>query len=137
MNITILLTSMCLTCAAMLAGEPAPRPHYARPCEPQVVPAFLPLPIGAVEPQGWLRDWAVSVRNGITGHLDEWNPVFADGWKGTPIKWRGANPDGTSWPIEQSAYWLDGAIRLGLVLHDETLIIKIPRPKTGNCAKAR
>jgi len=77
MKTTILLTSICLTCAALLAAEPAPRPLYARPCEPQVVPAFLPLPIGAVEPQGWLRDGAVSARNGITGHLDEWNPAYA------------------------------------------------------------
>jgi hypothetical protein len=40
-------------------AKPSDRPPlYARVCEPQVKPAFLPLPIGAVEPQGWLRDWA-------------------------------------------------------------------------------
>ena len=78
-----------------------------------------------MEPQGWLRDWAKCARNGITGHLDEWNPVFADGWKGTPIHWTNAKPDGTGWPLEQSAYWLDGAIRLGFILHDETLLKKI------------
>ena len=48
-----------------------------RVCEPKVKPAFLPLPPGAVEPAGWLRDWAVAAREGITGHLDEWHPVFA------------------------------------------------------------
>ena len=90
-----------------------------------VKPAFLPLPIGAVQPQGWLRDWAQSARHGITGHLDEWHPTFADGWKGIPIKAPGADADGTGWPIEQSAYWLDGAIRLGLVLHDDALVKKI------------
>ena len=99
--------------------------NYARVCEPPVKMAFLPLPPGAVEPEGWLRDWAQAAREGITGHLDEWNPTFADGWKGIPIKAPGAKPDGTGWPIEQSAYWLDGALRLGLVLHDEALIRKI------------
>jgi hypothetical protein len=108
-----------------IAAAETNAPIYARVCEPMVKPVYLPLPIGAVEPQGWLRVWAESARNGITGHLDEWHPVFADGWKGTPIKWRGANPDGTGWPLEQSAYWLDGAIRLGLVLHDDALIKKI------------
>jgi hypothetical protein len=83
------------------------------------------LPLGAVEPSGWLRDWAVAARQGITGHLDERNPVFHDGWKGVPIRWTNANADGTGWPLEQSAYWLDGAVRLGLILHDETLIRKI------------
>ncbi len=98
---------------------------YARPFEPAVAPAFLPLPPGAVEPAGWLRDWAQSARDGITGHLDEWHPTFADGWKGIPIQAPGAKPDGTGWPLEQSAYWLDGAIRLGFVLHDDALIRKI------------
>jgi len=100
-------------------------PNYARPAEPAVKPAFLPLPLGAVEPAGWLRDWAQAAREGITGHLDEWHPTFADGWKGISIKAPGARPDGTGWPIEQSAYWLDGALRLGFVLHDEALIKKI------------
>ncbi len=100
-------------------------PNHARVCEPTVKPAFLPLPIGAVQPQGWLRDWAQSAREGITGHLDEWHPTFADGWKGIPIKAPGAGAEGTGWPLEQSAYWLDGAIRLGLVLHDEALVKKI------------
>lgn len=91
----------------------------------RVKPAFLPLPPGAVEPEGWLRDWAQAARNGITGHLDEWHPTFAEGWKGVPVPSTGAKPDGTGWPIEPSAYWLDGAIRLGFVLHDEALIGKM------------
>lgn len=92
---------------------------------PVVAPAFTPLPLGQVEPQGWLRDWAVSAKDGITGHLDERHPVFHDGWKGAAIRWTGAAADGTGWPIEQSAYWLDGAIRLGFILHDDALIKKI------------
>ncbi len=99
--------------------------NYARPVEPAVKPALLVLPPGAVEPAGWLRDWAQAARDGITGHLDERHATFADGWKGVPIKAPGAKPDGTGWPIEQSAYWLDGALRLGLVLHDEALVRKM------------
>ena len=41
------------------------------------MPAVLmPLPPGAIEPAGWLRDWAVAAANGITGHLDEVEPGF-------------------------------------------------------------
>jgi hypothetical protein len=109
----------------LIVESPQPVVNYARPVEPVVKPALLPLPPGAVEPAGWLRDWAQAARDGITGHLDEWHPTFADGWKGVPITAPGAKPDGTGWPIEQSAYWLDGALRLGLVLHDEALIRKI------------
>jgi len=111
--------------AASHPGSEQANINYARPCEPGVKPAFLPLPPGAVDPAGWLRDWAQSAREGITGHLDEWHPTFADGWKGVPIAAAGAKPDGTGWPLEQSAYWLDGALRLGFVLHDEPLLKKI------------
>lgn len=54
------------------------KPNHARLCEPVAKPA-LPLAPGAVEPAGWLRDWAQAAREGITGHLDEWHPTFADG----------------------------------------------------------
>ena len=100
-------------------------PDYRRAAEPLVKPALLPLPPGAVEPSGWLRDWARAAREGITGHLDEWHPVYADGWKGSRVNAPNAKPDGTGWPLEQSAYWLDGALRLGFVLQDEGLIRKI------------
>ena len=96
-----------------------------RACEPKVPPAFLPLPPGSVQPAGWLRDWAVAARDGITGHLDEDHAVFADAWKGFQINAPNAAADGTGWPLEQCAYWLDGALRLGLVLHDEPLIKRI------------
>lgn len=107
------------------AVEPVQVANYAPVSEPEVPLSLLRLPPGAVEPAGWLRDWANAARDGITGHLDEWHPTFADGWKGTPIQAPGAGPDGTGWPIEQSAYWLDGALRLGLVLHDQELIKKV------------
>ena len=60
--------------------------NYQRACEPGVKLALQQLPPGAVEPSLWLRDWAVAAREGVTGHLDEYHPVFRDGWKGTPIK---------------------------------------------------
>ena len=42
--------------------------YTASPLKPY---AFTPLKPGAVEPAGWLRDWALAARDGITGHLDE------------------------------------------------------------------
>ncbi len=110
--------------AALLAAV-APAANYSRVCEPKIKPAFLPLPPGAVEPAGWLRDWAMAARDGISGHLDEYHATFRDGWKGISITAPGAEPDGMGWPLEQSAYWLDGALRLGFILHDEALIRKI------------
>jgi hypothetical protein len=93
--------------------------------KPPVTPAFLPLSPGAVEPQGWLRDWAVSMREGMTGHLDAYDPVFKTGWLGQRLGTTGESAPGEGWPLEQAAYWIDGAIRLGHVLHDEALLDKV------------
>ena len=90
-----------------------------------VTPAFLPLAPGAVKPQGWLRDWALSMRDGMTGHLDEYDPVFKSGWLGQRIGTTGESAPGEGWPLEQTAYWIDGAVRLGHVLDDQSLLDKV------------
>ncbi len=118
------------------AGKPAPV-NYARPFEPPTRPAFIPLPPGKVEPRGWLLDWCLAARDGMTGHLDETDPsgeskrCLKQGW--TPDKT--AIPDMAvrdamdffPYPLDDNEvlpYWTDGMIRLGYVLHDDFLLNK-------------
>lgn len=90
--------------------------------------SFVPLEVGEVMPCGWLRQWAESAAHGITGHLDEYEPVYQNGWKGFGFVARETNPeDGTGWPIEQCSYWLDGAVKLGYILGDTALINKVSK----------
>ncbi len=102
-----------------------PESLHAFANEAQITPSFFQLQPGAVLPRGWLLDWANSAANGITGHLDEYCATFGQAWKGFGFEARGANPDGTGWPLEQCSYWLDGAIRLAYQLDDRKLIEKI------------
>jgi hypothetical protein len=89
-------------------------------------PLFVPLPAGAVVPEGWIRDGAELAAQGITGHLDEWTITHRMAWKGVGFKARGADSiTGMGWPLEQSSYWLDGAVRLAYMLNDTALIHKI------------
>ncbi|MBN1343680.1 MAG: glycoside hydrolase family 127 protein [Phycisphaerae bacterium] len=104
------------------AGTPGAVNH-ARPFERPTRPAFIPLPPGAVEPAGWLRDWCLAARDGYTGHMDEVDDEFKRAWApdhkmtGERLNWsRGA------WPYEGGGYWFDGLARLGFALHDEALI---------------
>lgn len=97
--------------------------NYVRPFEPPTRPVFRPLPPGAVEPTGWLRDWCVAARDGFTGHMDEYDEAFKQAWAadhkmtGDKLLWyKGA------WPYEGGGYWFDGLARLGFALHDEALI---------------
>ena len=80
---------VALAAQAGVAGA-AETPNYPRAAEPIVKPALVALPPGAVEPAGWLRDWALAARDGITGHLDERHATFRDGWKGVRINSTGA-----------------------------------------------
>jgi hypothetical protein len=102
--------------------------NYARPFEPPTRSAFLPLPPGAVEPAGWLRDWCLAARDGFTGHMDEYDAEFKRAWApdhqmtGEGLFWyKGA------WPYEGGGYWFDGLARLGYALHDESLIQQAQR----------
>ncbi len=123
MTVLRFAVAFCCTLIGQLAiATPVQSAEARRIAEPLVKPAFTPLPPGAIEPAGWLRDWALAARNGITGHLDEWSPTYRDAWKGVQP---GAPGDGTGWPLEQCSYWLDGALRLGYVLHDDALIKKV------------
>jgi len=81
------------------------------------VPAFAPLPLGAIRPLGWLRDQLRVQADGLSGHLDEFWPSVAQS------KWIGGSDEG--W--ERGPYWLDGIVPLAVLLDDAALKAKVQR----------
>ena len=77
---------------------------------------YMELPLGAIEPRGWLREMLVRQAAGATGELDELYPQVM----GVRNGWRGG--DGDQW--ERGPYWLDGLLPLAYILHDTALIAK-------------
>ncbi len=124
------IATLVLSCICVMANANSDKNDYTSAKievykqSAAALPAFIPLEIGAIRPQGWLKDWANTAVNGITGHIDEYIPVFQDGWKGFGFKARGVNEDGTGWPLEQCSYWLDGATKLAYMIQDTMLIRK-------------
>ena len=77
-------------------------------------PAFRPLPLGSIRPQGWLLRQLQIQAAGLTGHLDEfWPDVGQSQWFG-----------GTAEGWERAPYWLDGFIPLAWTLDDPALKAK-------------
>ena len=99
-SLIVLMEFMTLSAIAA-QGDSVKTPVRNRaPLQPN---AYDPLPLGAIEPKGWLRNQLEIQAAGLTGHLDEfWKDVGPDsGWLG------GA---GESW--ERGPYYLDGSCRL-------------------------
>ncbi|WP_220466361.1 beta-L-arabinofuranosidase domain-containing protein [Dyadobacter psychrotolerans] len=78
--------------------------------------AYLELPLGAIKPQGWLKEMLVRQKNGATGNLDKLYPLVMNERNG----WLGG--DGDQW--ERGPYWIDGLLPLAYILDDKELISK-------------
>jgi len=85
---------------------------------------FVEFPITQIFPQQWLKEFLLSQKNGLTGHIYAAGyPYNSIGWKGIvklPKEFEG-QADRLWWPYEQTAYWLDGALRCGYLLGDQQL----------------
>jgi hypothetical protein len=78
---------------------------------------FYKLPIGSIEPRGWLRHQLEMERDGMTGHLEKispWLDFNQSSW---------ADPKGRGqFGWEELPYWLKGYGDLGYVLKDKAII---------------
>jgi len=74
---------------------------------------YIELPLGAIKPQGWLKEQLIRQKTGATGQLDELYPIVMgerNGWLGG---------DGDVW--ERGPYWIDGLLPLAYLLDDKAL----------------
>jgi DUF1680 family protein len=78
---------------------------------------YIQLPLGAIKPQGWLREMLIRQKNGATGNLDKLYPLVMNQRNG----WLGG--DGDQW--ERGPYWIDGLLPLAYILDDKALIAKV------------
>lgn len=77
---------------------------------------YIELPLGAIQPKGWLKEMLVRQKDGATGQLDKLYPLVMSNRNG----WLGG--DGDQW--ERGPYWIDGLLPLAYILKDTALIAK-------------
>jgi len=77
---------------------------------------YSEIPLGQITPTNWLKQQSEILKNGSTGHLDEFHTKIQidNGWLGGK---------GDDW--EETPYWLDGALPLAYITKDPTLIQKV------------
>ncbi|CAN5132440.1 glycoside hydrolase family 127 protein [soil metagenome] len=120
MNIKIRLAILLLPLAFPALGQVKKNTsavgHYTASRAPLRQNPYLELPLGAIKPQGWLREMLVRQKNGATGNLDKLYPLVMNERNG----WLGG--DGDQW--ERGPYWIDGLLPLAYILDDKELIAK-------------
>jgi hypothetical protein len=78
---------------------------------------FIKLPIGAIHPEGWIKQYLLLQKNGLTGHLGEisaWLDKHNNAW------YSGNGTGDHGW--EEVPYWLKGYGDLGYILQDAAII---------------
>ena len=83
---------------------------------------FIKLPIGSIQPEGWVKKYLFLQRDGLTGHLGEisaWLEKKDNAW------YSGNGTGSHGW--EEVPYWLKGYGDLGYILHDTTIIAETKR----------
>ncbi|AWW32273.1 hypothetical protein DN752_20200 [Echinicola strongylocentroti] len=91
--------------------------HYISNRAPLKPSALIKLPVGSVKPEGFLKEYLVRQKNGLTGHLGEisaWLQKEDNAW---------LSKDGEGdWGWEEVPYWLKGYANIGYLLEDQQMI---------------
>jgi len=115
-NITICIGSALFLLSVSAKGQ-EPQSLYQNNREPLLSKPFIELPLGAVKPEGWLKDQMLRMKNGMTGSLD----TLYEKVMGPRNGWLGG--DGDVW--ERGPYWIDGLLPLAYILDDQELKDKV------------
>jgi len=78
--------------------------------------AFSELPVGAVKARGWIEGWLGRQLTGLTGHPENLGYPYDTCMLAGKIPPPAVKHGETWWPYEQSSYFFDGSVRLGLLL---------------------
>lgn len=89
--------------------------YYVSNREPLQPQQFIKLPVGSIEPAGWLKAQLELQKDGLNGHLGEisaWLQKEGNAWLKT----------GGQWGWEEVPYWLRGYGNLAYLMKDEAML---------------
>jgi len=115
----VLPSSICIVLLLFLAVAPAQAGGAGifTNRAPLVATPFAALPLGSIQPQGWLLTQCQLQRDGLTGHAED---LYVAADIGTNSAWLGG--PGDNW--ERSPYYFKGLIALAYTMNDAGLKLK-------------
>ncbi|RMZ51620.1 hypothetical protein EB822_01430 [Flavobacteriaceae bacterium PRS1] len=91
--------------------------HYISNRAPLQPSVLIKLPVGSIDPDGWLKEYLHRQRSGLTGNLGKisaWLQKENNAW---------LDKDGKgNWGWEEVPYWLKGYANIGYILDDPEMI---------------
>lgn len=111
--------TICLSALALLVCTSLHATEVVWNRSPLAAKPYSELPLGAIQPRGWLKNQLERLARGMSGRLDELYPEVVGDRNG----WLGGDGDG--W--ERGPYWVDGLLPLAHLLKDEKLQAKAER----------
>jgi hypothetical protein len=120
-TIAVLLIVLAGSVAGLTSRQPAaPEPGHFKV---KYYGRFSELPVGTVQPRGWIQKWLERQADGLTGHPENMSyPYDTCLYAGTippapyTNKWWSA-----WWPYEQAGYFVDGMTRLSWLVNDPAI----------------
>ncbi|MBS1566638.1 MAG: glycoside hydrolase family 127 protein [Bacteroidetes bacterium] len=115
--LSCLLAAGLITHSKLQSQNDVPFNGYVYSKAPLRQNPYIPLPLGSIHAEGWLREMLLRQKNGATGKLDTLYPLVMgkrNGWLGG---------DGDQW--ERGPYWIDGLLPLAYILNDPALIARV------------
>jgi hypothetical protein len=83
---------------------------------------YIPISLPQIHPTGWVMEFLKRQCAGITGHPQASGfPLDHTFWGNPTPSLDGLDPGMLWWPFEQTAYWIDGALKAGFLAEDETV----------------
>lgn len=131
----VAVTATTLSAAVEVVSGPTlsrTNTHYISNRAPLKPSQFIGLPVGSVEPRGWVREFLRRQREGLTGHLGEisaWLQKEDNAWLSKDGKGK------YGW--EELPYWLKGYIELAYIFNDPKMLAEVRIWIEGTLASQR
>ncbi|MBI9017562.1 MAG: glycoside hydrolase family 127 protein [Phycisphaerae bacterium] len=106
--------------------------HYISNRAPLTPSALVKLPVGSIKPAGWLGEYLIRQKNGLTGNLGKisaWLQKDDNAWLSKDGKGK--------WGWEELPYWLKGYGNIGYILNDADMIAETKIWIEGTLASQR